>query len=243
MSEAEKELWQTSSDPKLMLQELVRLQPQISIRKAHLYLAAFAQLAYENSGHCNTLCEDAIAIVERYAFNKATEGELRQVRQNITEELDTNPAFTCAQAAALSYAHDACLRIPPVDARNIASLLNPQDSPDPQVYIPGIIRAQLLRDIFGLDPKNSPPNFDPTWLTTTVTALAKSMFESKDASAMPVLADALEEAGCDNADILNYCRSGKVLTSNNWVILGVLGIELAPELPGQARATGGERGR
>jgi hypothetical protein len=31
------------------------------------------------------------------------------------------------------------------------------------------------------------------------------MYESRDFSAMPILADALQDAGCDNEDILNHC--------------------------------------
>jgi hypothetical protein len=41
-----------------------------------------------------------------------------------------------------------------------------------------------------------------------VTALAHRMYESRDFSAMPILADALQDAGCDNDDILTHCRGG-----------------------------------
>ncbi|MBY0458328.1 MAG: hypothetical protein K2V38_13385 [Gemmataceae bacterium] len=33
------------------------------------------------------------------------------------------------------------------------------------------------------------------------------MYESRDFSAMPILADALQDAGCDNPDILDHCRN------------------------------------
>jgi hypothetical protein len=32
------------------------------------------------------------------------------------------------------------------------------------------------------------------------------MYESRDFSAMPILADALQDAGCDKEDILTHCR-------------------------------------
>jgi len=36
--------------------------------------------------------------------------------------------------------------------------------------------------------------------------LARQIYESRDFSAMPILADALQDAGCDNEDILSHCR-------------------------------------
>jgi hypothetical protein len=32
------------------------------------------------------------------------------------------------------------------------------------------------------------------------------MYFSRDFSAMPILADALQDAGCENADVLDHCR-------------------------------------
>jgi hypothetical protein len=61
-----------------------------------------------------------------------------------------------------------------------------------------------LRDIFG-NPFR-PVAFDPAWRTSTAVALAKHMYESRDFSPMPILADALQDAGCDCDDILTHCR-------------------------------------
>jgi hypothetical protein len=57
-------------------------------------------------------------------------------------------------------------------------------------------------------PRNPfrPVTLNPTWLTSTVLALAQQMYESRDFSPMPILADALQDVGCDNEDILNHCR-------------------------------------
>src|SRR5437763_16843474 len=51
------------------------------------------------------------------------------------------------------------------------------------------------------------PALSPAWLTDTVVALARAMDESGNQSALPILADALEEAGCDNEGGLSYCRN------------------------------------
>jgi hypothetical protein len=55
--------------------------------------------------------------------------------------------------------------------------------------------AQLLRDIFPFRPIT----LSPSWLTSTVVSLAQQMYDSRDFNAMPILADALQDAGCDNA--------------------------------------------
>jgi hypothetical protein len=51
-----------------------------------------------------------------------------------------------------------------------------------------------------------PVNFSPQWRTNTADALARQMDETRDFTAMPILADALQDAGCEQPDILNHCR-------------------------------------
>jgi hypothetical protein len=47
---------------------------------------------------------------------------------------------------------------------------------------------------------------DPTWLSPTVTGLAEAIYRDRAFDRMPILADALEDAGCDQGDILGHCR-------------------------------------
>jgi hypothetical protein len=50
------------------------------------------------------------------------------------------------------------------------------------------------------------------------------MYDSRDFSAMPILADALQDAGCDNTDILSHCRvEGWEHVRGCWVIDLLLG--------------------
>ena len=82
--------------------------------------------------------------------------------------------------------------------------------------------SSLLRDIFG-NPFR-PVSFDSTWRTSTAVAIAKGMYESRDFGAMPILADALQEAGCANDDVLNHCRAvDGVHVRGCWVVDLVLG--------------------
>jgi hypothetical protein len=52
-----------------------------------------------------------------------------------------------------------------------------------------------LRDIFG-NPFR-PVAFDPAWRTSTAVALAQMLYNDRDFGAMPILADALQDADCD----------------------------------------------
>ena len=82
-------------------------------------------------------------------------------------------------------------------------------------------QCELLRDIFG-NPFR-PVAFSPEWRTSTATAIAQQMYDSRDFGAMPILADALQDAGCDNADILNHCRGPGPHVRGCWVVDLVLG--------------------
>ena len=90
-----------------------------------------------------------------------------------------------------------------------------------------------LRELFG-NPFTTPRSksrtrrgwmLDPLWRTDTAVALARKMYESRDFGAMPILADALQDAGCDNDDILNHCRGPGPHVRGCWVVDLVLGKE------------------
>jgi hypothetical protein len=86
------------------------------------------------------------------------------------------------------------------------------------------IQADYLRDIFG-NPFR-PIDFSPSWRTDTVMSLAKQVYESHDFAAIPILADALQDAGCDSEEILRHCRDpNQVHVRGCWVVDLVLGKE------------------
>jgi hypothetical protein len=73
-----------------------------------------------------------------------------------------------------------------------------------------------FRDVAG-DPFH-PVIYDPRWRTDTVMALARGIHAEAAFDRMPILADALEEAGCDHPAILQHCRSQQQHTRGCWVI-------------------------
>jgi hypothetical protein len=86
-----------------------------------------------------------------------------------------------------------------------------------------VVGATVLRDVFG-NPFR-PVAFDPAWQTDIALSLARQMYESRDFSAMPILADALQDAGCDNDDVLNHCRGPGPHVRGCWAVDLVLGKE------------------
>jgi hypothetical protein len=84
-------------------------------------------------------------------------------------------------------------------------------------------QCRVLRDIFGNPFRPVAP--DPGWRTSTVVALAQQMYEYRDFAAVPVLADALQDAGCDHPDVLDHCRGPGPHGRGCWVVDLVLGKE------------------
>lgn len=81
----------------------------------------------------------------------------------------------------------------------------------------------LLRDIFGNPFRLARTN--AAWLTPTVVRLSQSIYDDRAFDRMPKLADALEEAGCTDADILAHCRQAGPHVRGCWVIDLLLGKE------------------
>jgi hypothetical protein len=85
-------------------------------------------------------------------------------------------------------------------------------------------QAELVRDIF--PPPGYTHALHPDWQTSTVMALARQMDESGDFSAVPILADALQDAGCEDEVMLARCRAESgVHCRGNWVVDLILGRE------------------
>lgn len=62
------------------------------------------------------------------------------------------------------------------------------------------------------------PWFQPSWRTDTALAIAQQIQVSRDFGALPILADALQEAGCDCEDILDHCRANAPHAHRCWVV-------------------------
>lgn len=71
-----------------------------------------------------------------------------------------------------------------------------------------------------------PALIDPFWLAWndgTIGKLATAIDNDRGFERVPILADALEDAGCDDTEVLEHCRAGMEHVRGCWVIDAILG--------------------
>lgn len=79
--------------------------------------------------------------------------------------------------------------------------------------------ADLARlDAELLDDRGYRTPFDSAWATETVLAVARGIYRTHAFDGMLILAEALQDAGCDNDDILDHCRRGGPHARGCWVL-------------------------
>jgi hypothetical protein len=81
------------------------------------------------------------------------------------------------------------------------------------------VQAHLLRDVVG-NPFR-PATLDPAWLATNdgaIARLAQAIDAERAHDRLPILGDALEEAGCADPEILGHCRSPGPHVLGCWVV-------------------------
>jgi hypothetical protein len=84
---------------------------------------------------------------------------------------------------------------------------------------PAMVYRELVANPF------IPLTWNPNWFTSTARELAEYIYTSREFTAMPILADALQDAGCEDQQILNHCRAGKQHARGCWVLDAILGKE------------------
>ena len=83
-------------------------------------------------------------------------------------------------------------------------------------------QCDFLRDIVG-NPFR-PASISPAWRPSTALALARRIYDEKSFDLCPILADALQDAGADDEQVLGHLRGGEVHCRGCWVVDGVLGL-------------------
>lgn len=83
-------------------------------------------------------------------------------------------------------------------------------------------RNRFVREVFG-NPFR-PLAVEPKWLTATVHWLARGAYQTGRFDALPVLADAIEEGGCDNRPLLDHLRDPAATHVRGcWAVDAILG--------------------
>jgi hypothetical protein len=85
------------------------------------------------------------------------------------------------------------------------------------------LQTVYLRDIVG-DPFR-PKAIDPTWRTTNVRQLAQTIYQQRAFDRLPIVGDALEDAGYTSQDMLDHCRQPGLHVRGCWTLDLILGRE------------------
>jgi hypothetical protein len=96
-----------------------------------------------------------------------------------------------------------------------------RESPSRLGGIPPARQAALLREVVG-NPFRPVP-VSPAWLTADVLRLAADAYQNNALEQLPILADALEEAGCDASELLAHLRGPGPHVRGCWALDLVLG--------------------
>lgn len=157
----------------------------------------------------------AVEVSERYADGLTDERELTHALN-----LAYNPLWT--SGGPMAFPTPRCIR-----AARHATAFAAKDGAAERKY-----QAALLRDIFGYPPFR-PVAAQRSWLDWNngiVQSLAQAVYEEcslpeglLDQVRLAVLADALEEAGCGNSELLAHCRSAGTHVRGCWALDLLLG--------------------
>jgi hypothetical protein len=240
MTEAE---WFACGDAREILG---RTQHSFSARKLRLFAVACCRCSRQLL--LNATLRQAVDVAERFADGQVTaeelaaayeqaneiarelydgesEREIRRWAEAVAVLNATNP-FTEPWRAA-SAAGDAVWQIRRaaphrnVDPRLVALLRDIFGNPFRPLN-PEWIMADVAESIRSL-PQFANLRFDPAWLTSDVVGLARGIYEDRAFDRMPILADALQDAGCNNDDVLAHCREPNEHVRGCWVVDLVLG--------------------
>jgi len=241
MTEAD---WLTDPD---FARHLRFLEDRLSPRKLRLLAVAICRATGALFGHPDLA--GAAVIVEQYAEGRVDASELGKAQQRCrivaVDEYEAyarwvgrgTGTFTMARhelAWAVAYSATTPVPLPAVAAR-VATAYHAATSDEPRSPVLSLggglrlVNEELAETFRALawEVAGNPFRaglFNAELRTDTVLSLARGIHESGDFHAMPILADALQDAGCDDDGILDHCRQASPTHAHGcWVIDLVLG--------------------
>lgn len=227
--------WLSTSDPLALLDYLFPIrgldstQPQS--RASRLYLLGCARLAWDR---LPGVCQCVAKVGQRVYGGRMRDTVLRDTIYPHAEALihcrgtadEVNSIGRELVALGLATAAEVFTKedIPPEQWSGFAHLVYlPFARTTPHFRrIPVELHSlSLVREVFA-NPFRQHLTFNRDWLTENVLNLARHAEATADFAVLPVLADALQDAGCDRDDVLDHLRSGGPHMPGCWAIEWVL---------------------
>jgi hypothetical protein len=213
--------WQACTDPPAMLNYLYG---RMSARKQQLFDCGCCRLCWQLFR--DERSRQAVEVAERYADGQAGRRELTAARQAARAAWRAGDRYASLAVYATGYRdeeyyfHDHCRTQVKAHAALLRDLFgNPfrpvgQYVPCPKCHGVGHFDVPDKLDAYRVcsrcaTGKGSRCMVNPAWLTWhagTVAQMARAIYERHAFDQLPVLADALEEAGCADPDLLAHCR-------------------------------------
>jgi hypothetical protein len=222
--------WLASRDPVAMVRYLLG---KASLRKLRLLTCAccrhFRSLV---EGACPpwilVAAERAATVAEQFADQLVGEFELLQAsgagsEPEIRVFRPRDPSYMLVHSIRIAVAYDTVLEEQIGQA--VGYVYRNRDWLSATLPETRTVIVELVRDLFG-NPF-CPPVLNAAWVLQngqSARRLAEVIYDEKDYQRLPVLADALEDAGCDNADVLNHCREPREHVRGCWVLDLLLGM-------------------
>ncbi|HTU21789.1 MAG TPA: hypothetical protein VMG10_27370 [Gemmataceae bacterium] len=214
--------WFSCTVLKLMLDHLGR---EANARKIRLYACGYAR--WLGSHMEDQRLRQAVEVAELFADGMAKRSELMAAFKEAHELWKMLEATEGNRTTAWAAARAACDAAKLTWDWGFVWQIRALTTPDLVWGLSGaakIMRCELLRDVFG-NPFR-PVTIDSAWMCWSdrlLQNLAQSTYDERAFDRLPILADALEEAGCSNPDILNHCRQPGEHVRGCWVVDLILG--------------------
>jgi len=227
--------WQTGTDPLALLDYLFPVRSQGSVepqsRASRLYLLGCARRSWDR---LPGVCRAVAAVAERLYYPRSPDRRAHDAVYPLAEALincrGESADLTAIGRELVGQGHAAAgevwsgASIDPdlwVGFAYLAYFPFARETPEFHRIPADLHSAELIREVFP-NPFTHPPPFDPAWRTENVMHLAHHADGTGDFSALPVLADALEEAGCGRADLLEHLRHDAPHARGCWALEAVL---------------------
>jgi len=153
----------------------------------------------------------AVEIAERYSDGDATRKELSAANRDATAAFREARGTPSSQPTGAAVKASRPNNLQGAMIETLVHISGGRDNPWEEAL------HSMIHDVFD-NRFFRIVRLEPGLRTSTVTALALQMYESRDFSAMPILADALQDAGCDNDEVLNHCRGAGPHVRGCWVV-------------------------
>jgi hypothetical protein len=150
-------------------------------------------------------CRKALWLAERFAEGEVPHSELKRAEQMVARVAERNPASPTV--------------------RSVTQVVVDSDVVLDNFWLAvcsDALQCELARCVFG-NPFRPVLSVSAWAQSETARQMAQAITDEGRYADLPILADALEDAGCADEDVLGHCRGGAAHARGCWVVDLILG--------------------